>query len=116
MEHLHAFAQGPTHREGWDWFNQIHKAHPHIGIFHETHAVAAGGWENIYNSMWPLGMGELLEMELCRGSLLMFFAGEIKYPMKDKDGGTTHEMSSLMDASKGRWKTMLSRMAQKEIV
>ena len=62
MEHLHAFAHGPTHREGWDWFNQIHKAHPHIGIFHETYAVAAGGWENIYNSMWPLGMGEFSEI------------------------------------------------------
>lgn len=59
IEHLHAFAQGPTHRLGWDWWAAHNKAHPHIGIMHETYAVPKGSWENIYQNCHPIGMGEL---------------------------------------------------------
>lgn len=31
-EGLHKFAHSKTHRDGWDWWNQTIKAHPHIGM------------------------------------------------------------------------------------
>lgn len=58
IEHLHAFAQGPTHRLGWDWWAAQNKKYPHLGIMHETYAVPKGAWENIYQNCHPLGMGE----------------------------------------------------------
>ena len=58
IEHLHAFAQGPTHREGWDWWAAENKKYPHLGIMHETYAVPKGGWENIYQNFQPFGMGK----------------------------------------------------------
>ncbi len=59
LEGLHAFANAPLHRDAWNWFNKTHEKYPHIGIFHETHDVPAGGYENIYHSMWPTLMGKL---------------------------------------------------------
>ncbi len=50
-----------------------------------------------------------------QGSATDGLVGGIKYLVKDEENGGIHEMSSLMDASKGRWKGMLSRMAQKEL-
>lgn len=58
IEHLHAFAHGPTHRLAWDWWTAENKKYPHIGIMHETYAVPEGGWENIYQNFQPFGMGE----------------------------------------------------------
>lgn len=58
IEHLHAFAHGPTHRLGWDWWAAQNKKYPHIGIMHETYAVPKGAWENIYQNCHPIGMGE----------------------------------------------------------
>ena len=58
IEHLHAFAQGPTHRLGWDWWAAQNKKYPHIGIMHETYAVPKGAWENVYQNCQPFGMGE----------------------------------------------------------
>ena len=56
FEGLHTFAHAPVHREGWDWWNQITKSHPHMGIMHETYAVPKGRWENVYQAFWPIGM------------------------------------------------------------
>ena len=58
IEHLHAFAHGPTHRLGWDWWAAQNKKYPHIGIMHETYGVPTGAWENIYQNFQPFGMGE----------------------------------------------------------
>ena len=58
MEHLHAFANGPSHRLGWDWWAAENKKYPHIGIMHETYAVPKDAWENIYWNFQPIGMGE----------------------------------------------------------
>ena len=58
VESLHTFAQGPTHRAGWDWWNRTEKQLAHIGIMHEVYAAPKGHWENIYNNFKPFGMGE----------------------------------------------------------
>ena len=65
IEHLHAFAHGPTHRLGWDWWAAENKKYPHLGIMHETYAVPEGGWENIYHNFQPFGMGEPTLPETC---------------------------------------------------
>ena len=58
IEHLHAFAHGPIHRLGWDWWNAENHKYPHIGIMHETYAVPKNSWENIYQNFQPIGMCE----------------------------------------------------------
>ncbi|KAL8867013.1 MAG: hypothetical protein Q9174_005936 [Haloplaca sp. 1 TL-2023] len=61
IEHLHAFAQGPAHRKGWDWWEaEARKKHPHLGIMHETFEAPKGRWENVYEGFVPTGMGESL--------------------------------------------------------
>ena len=55
---LQAFANGPTHRAGWDWWIGLGKKYPHIGIMHEVYAVPKHHWENIYVNFQPFGMGE----------------------------------------------------------
>lgn len=57
MDHLHAFARGDAHRQGWDWWNKTVKEHDHLGIMHEVYAVPTSHWENIYVNMHPFGMG-----------------------------------------------------------
>ena len=58
VEALRAFAQGPAHRAGWDWWNKVTRSHPHLGIMHEVFAAPKGHWENIYINFKPFGMGE----------------------------------------------------------
>ena len=58
VESLHAFAQGPAHRAGWDWWNRTEKQLAHIGIMHDVYAAPKGHWENIYLNFRPFGMGE----------------------------------------------------------
>ena len=71
IEHLHAFAQGPSHKLGWDFWSRTSKQWPHIGIMHETYAVPAGSWENIYQNHHPLGMGELRALQSVQSRLLI---------------------------------------------
>lgn len=59
MAYLNAFAQGPAHRAGWEWFNRMTRSHPHLGMMHEVYAMPTGHWENIYKNFTPFGMGEL---------------------------------------------------------
>ena len=56
IDHLHAFAASPVHKEGWEWFASITKKWPHIGIMHETFEAKQRGWENVYANAWPVGM------------------------------------------------------------
>lgn len=96
IEHLHAFAHGPTHRLGWDWWAAQNKKYPHIGIMHETYGVPAGGWENIYQNFQPFGMAQ------------------IKYPVKDPKEGTSKLVGTIMQAKGSKWKTMTTRMGGEE--
>lgn len=59
MAHLHAFAHGPSHRVGLNWWNKTQKEHPHLGIMHETYVAPRGNWENFYQNFHPIGMGGL---------------------------------------------------------
>ena len=59
IDHLYAFARGPSHMAGWNWWADTQEQWPHIGIMHETYNVPAGNWENIYQNYHPIGMGEL---------------------------------------------------------
>ena len=58
IEHLHAFAHSPSHREGWAWWDEYRKHSSDIGIYHETYLSPAGHWETIYENCQPLGLGE----------------------------------------------------------
>ena len=77
IEHLHAFAQGPSHKLGWDFWSKTNKQWPHIGIMHETYAVPAGSWENIYQNHHPFGMGELRAPQFVKGRLLIIMQHKI---------------------------------------
>lgn len=96
IEHLHAFALGPTHRLGWDWWAAQNKKYPHLGIMHETYAVPKGAWENIYQNCHPLGMGQ------------------IKYPVRESKDAPPKLVGTIMQATGGKWRTMTSRMGGKE--
>lgn len=56
-----------------------------------------------------------MKLRECQGVRTDDFAGTIKYPIKGKDG-EIHETGSLVDASKGKWKGMMNRLAQQDIV
>lgn len=71
IEHLHAFAQGPSHKLGWDFWSKTNKQWPHIGIMHETYAVPAGSWENVYQNHHPIGMCESTALQFLERRLLI---------------------------------------------
>ncbi|KAK2669016.1 Monooxygenase [Fusarium oxysporum f. sp. vasinfectum] len=48
VSNLHKFAQGSSHRNGWNWWNSIVKDNPHLGIMHEVYMVPKNHWESIY--------------------------------------------------------------------
>jgi hypothetical protein len=57
LDGLHAFAHGPTHMQGWRWFEKGMKTdYKHIGLMHELYEVPAGSWENIYYNFRPFGL------------------------------------------------------------
>lgn len=58
LESLHALALGPTHRAGWDWWNDTVKQNQHLGVFHEVYVVPKGHYTNNYANFPPFGMGE----------------------------------------------------------
>ena len=96
IEHLHAFARGPSHTTGWNWWGETQKQWPHIGIFHETYNVPAGGWETIYQNFHPIGMAQT------------------KHRVMDKSTGTMRLISPLVEAKGGKWKSMMLRMGGHE--
>lgn len=99
IEHLHAFAHGDAHRAGWDWWNRTIKQHDHLGIMHETFAVPANGWENIYVNFHPIGMGETSHL----------------LPPSEKEGSNfpaERLISPLTDARSAKWRSMFSRMGR----
>ncbi len=95
IDHLHAFAASPIHKEGWEWYGQIQRKWPHIGILHETFEAKKNGWENVYSHSWPVGMGQT------------------KHLVQEK-GQEAKWVNSLMPAVGGKWKTMRNRMGTDE--
>lgn len=56
LEGLHRFAGEALHREAWRYYERVRPAH--VGIFHETFCVPAGGWETIYVNCRPVLLGK----------------------------------------------------------
>ncbi|KAL9023793.1 MAG: hypothetical protein Q9180_008104 [Flavoplaca navasiana] len=92
LSHLHAFAQSPAHRSGWEWWGtRARKRYPHLGIMHETYEAAKGRWENVYDGFGPVGMGALTRKVVM-------------------DGGEERVESRLVPAREGRLRTMKGRL------
>jgi hypothetical protein len=53
--HLHAFARGKAHQDGWDWWVKNEKGLGDLAISHEIWDVPEGGWETIYHNYGPSG-------------------------------------------------------------
>lgn len=98
MEDLHAFAHGPLHREGWEWWNRTVKQHPYLAIYHELYAVSGKHWETIYVNSEPSGLGA---------------TSYLKKGGKMVEGVVAEEwISPLVDDSRGKMRTMMGRMAR----
>lgn len=111
MEGLHAFACGPSHREGWNWWNRTVHEHPHLGIMHEVYAAPPGAWENINVNFVPFGIGKLrLSCFFFFKRVFIWHTGETKSVVKTADG--TELKSTLIRASQKEWKSMLGRMGR----
>lgn len=52
-EDVMRYANGPMHREAWEWFNKVTKQYPHLGIMHELYEVPAGSYEGVYKNIEP---------------------------------------------------------------
>ncbi|KAF2182326.1 hypothetical protein K469DRAFT_740277 [Zopfia rhizophila CBS 207.26] len=59
LSDIDAFAHGPVHREGWNWWNATVKQHRHLGISHEVFEALRGKWENVYVNYHETGMGAM---------------------------------------------------------
>lgn len=59
MEQLLAYAtrRDAEHLPAWQAFNRAVGTSGDVGIWHETYAVAPGGYENVYVNMPPFGLG-----------------------------------------------------------
>ena len=96
IEHLHAFAHAPVHREGWSWWDQYRREHKDVGIYHETYFSPKGNWETIYENMQPFGMGK------------------IRYPVAGGEKGEGQPISGLVPAKEVKFRGMANRMAKEE--
>ena len=54
---VEAFAHGPVHREGWNWWSATIKEHRHLAICHEVYEAPHGAWESVYVNYHATGMG-----------------------------------------------------------
>ncbi|MCH7628839.1 MULTISPECIES: DUF4188 domain-containing protein [Novosphingobium] len=55
----YARARDRLHWPAWIAFNKAVGTDGSVGIFHETYAVPAGGYETIYANMPPFGLGKV---------------------------------------------------------
>lgn len=92
MDHIHRWAHGPVHREGWDWYNKHTKQYPHIGVWHEGYEAPAGKWESVYINQGATGFGTT------------------KHWYTD-ESGQERWTSPLIDASRGRLNTAKGRLS-----
>ncbi len=66
VEHLHKFAHGKVHREGWDWWDKA-DAEGNVDcltIGHEVYVVEAGKWENVNIHSKPYDFGMCLFLNI----------------------------------------------------
>lgn len=93
VESLNKFAHGPLHRRAWQWVEKA--GHKHLGIFHETFSVPAGGYEGIYVDMHPTLMG----------------AARVKADAQDSEGGEKW-LSPMVSANHPTLRSQYGRMGK----
>lgn len=69
MDQLMAYATSKqaAHLPAWKAFNQSVGTDGTVGIWHETFAVAAGGYESVYVNMPAFGLGRAGSLEAAAG-------------------------------------------------
>ncbi|KAF1928982.1 uncharacterized protein M421DRAFT_100706 [Didymella exigua CBS 183.55] len=55
--YLHGYAHGPMHTQTMQWWREVEKEIPHVGIMHEVFACPKKSWEGIYVNYPPVGLG-----------------------------------------------------------
>ena len=53
--YLHEYAHGPMHSQALQWWREVEKDIPHVGIMHEVFACPKRSWEGIYVNYPPVG-------------------------------------------------------------
>lgn len=96
-DRVHDYAQGPLHREAWNWWNkEIVKKYNHLSIYHELFHVPAGHWESIYVNNPAIGLARTRHA--------------VRSPeLEEKE---VRWMSPVVDASRGVLKTSAGRMTK----
>jgi hypothetical protein len=71
MEQLLAYAKNrqAEHLPAWHAFNKSVGTNGSVGIWHETYAVSAGRYENIYINMPVFGLGKAGELHAASGGM-----------------------------------------------
>lgn len=107
IEHLHAFAHGASHREGWAWWDHYRQSHHDVGIYHETYFAPSGNWETIYENMHPFGMGKI---RFPVNKPLKLEAEQQQQPSSPRP--PPPRVSGLVPARDVKWRGMANRMAR----
>ncbi|TQB77081.1 hypothetical protein MPDQ_005567 [Monascus purpureus] len=101
LEGLHRFSHGPSHRAGWDWWNQTVKEHPNLSIMHEVYEAPAGSWENVYMNYWPTSFAKA-QFPINRGDV-----------EKETDGQQKKWIGNIVDASRMNMKSSMNRLGRR---
>jgi heme-degrading monooxygenase HmoA len=110
---LQAFANGPLHSKGVQWYvKEVSKKYPHIGIFHEVYTVPKGHWETISVNMKPFGMGNAYISSRLDRKTDMLVATTTHF-VRENDTKSYRETGALVKADESqRWQTMAGRMGR----
>jgi heme-degrading monooxygenase HmoA len=111
-EGVHAFAESPVHREGWDWWNRTVKQHPHMVIFHEIYKAERKAYENIYVNSQPtlIGMSLFLSLFGCGPLLMERVIGGTSFPVKSDEKEEQQWVNPLVEANRGVLATSNGRL------
>ena len=96
VEGLEAFAHGPSHRAGWDYYNKM--GFKHIGFMHEVFNVPRRMYESVYLNCTPHLLG-----------------GTSSKRVQDDEGNSLDEpawMNPLVAANKGVLRSSLGRLGK----
>lgn len=93
IQHIHDFAHGPVHRNGWNWWNKTVKEHPYLSIWHEVFRAPSGNWESIYVNSRPQGFSAT------------------RFKTIDKEGEAKWQRP-IVDARKGLLRSSAGRMSR----
>lgn len=114
-EGLHAFAESPVHREGWDWWNRTVEQHPHMVIFHEIYKADRKSHENIYVNSQPILIGMSLpllgstRMSSCP-LLTEGVIGGTSFLVKSEEKEEQQWVNPLLEANRGVLATSKGRL------